>query len=62
MKRTVEFKNECVAILCQQELENEMLMTEEVEENNGKYVVAYYTHNYVQEGRANSVIRKFTIG
>ena len=62
MKRTVEFKNEHIAMLCQQDLENEMLKTEDVEEKNGKYAVTYYTHDYEQEGRANRAIRKYTIG
>lgn len=62
MKRTVEFKEEYIASLCQQSLEDEMLITEDVKEKNGKYVVTYYTHDYEQEGRANRAIRRYTIG
>ena len=62
MRKKVQFKQKYIAELCQMDLENEMLKTEDIVEENGKYTLFYYVNGYVQEGRANTVIRRYTIG
>lgn len=63
-KETVEFKDENIAWFCQNELENEANIKVEsnITKHNGKYRVVYYTENYLEEGKANRIIRKYTIG
>lgn len=64
MKRTVEFKNKDIAWLCQNELENEagVKVERDIIEHNGIYRVVCYPENCLEEGKANRIIRKYTIG